>query len=385
MPGLDVFRIRDEYMYLLTIGLSIIIVIICLLIFYDPSNKMQITISRLIYHFVAIIGSVGIVMIKIIYPYRVHFAIQRDLNEHSYKYGRQNSMTRSRNNTLSKSQPTAIIRRLKSKSSHKSLTKNRTSSMSKSTKNISPNLSPRFSPKVSPKLSPPRSCPSPIQTPTEFQLNGSSSPNNNNNQQQRNRPKSITEMIGMASTTPITVSSPIPQNTASLSRQQTPRDNSSYNNKVTLDQVMKELVGIEAFLKHLVKELSAENLFFLSDVVQYKTAFVEDGLLDDIFDFYLELPEDIPKSHILEEPDHYERAKAICDKYIRQNSEREINISWGTRVAITNAFDKLDVITKPSPLEFSTRFDFAAAEIKKLLSDSFRRFCLTPVGIISTE
>ena len=315
------------------------------------------------------------------------------------------------------------VRRLKSESSnhHHTLSrKKRANSGSKSFKTntnmSSPNLSPQFSPrispksspKLSPKLSPPLSpqlstpnkqiYPSPINTVTDFQLNGTTSSSGNNvhdsnpascNKQTRDRPRSIIEMIGMGST-PVTVSSPTIQNTAlSLSRQQTPisRDidrndrgqPSTPYNRISLEQVMSELVGIEAFLRHLVKELSAENLFFLSDVVQYKMSFVSDGVLDQIHGWMMELPDNIPQSHILKEKDHYERGRMICNKYIRQNSEREINISWSSRCDIVSKFDSTDLINDPAPFECSQRFDAAAAEIRKLLADSFRRFCLTAV------
>lgn len=419
MPGLDVFRIRDEYMYLLAMGLILIISIVCLLVYYEPNDNLKITTTRLIYHFMVMSASVAAIAISIIYPYRVNIAIRKDLSN-LHTFGRQSSMTRSRKNSATASKSarpkSKHVRRLKSESSnhHHASRKKRTNSASKSFKtntNISsPNLSPRFSPKTSPKsspklspqLSPPLSpqlsppnkqmCPSPINTVTDFQLNGTTS---SSNIQSRDRPKSIIEMIGMGST-PVTVSSPTAPNRApSLSRQPSPisRDidrndrgqPSTPYNRVSLEQVMSELVGIEAFLRHVVKELSAENLFFLSDVVQYKMSFITDGILQDIPGWFMELPQDIPKSYILKEKDHYERGRMICNKYIRQNSEREINISWSARCNIVSKFDSNDLITAPEPYECSQRFDAAATEIRKLLADSFRRFCLTPVKCISVS
>ena len=435
MPGLDVFRIRDEYMYLLALGFLCICAVIGLLIYYKPDNSIKITITRLIYHFLAMLTSVSITAITVIYPYRVNNAIEEDLTSLKcpstktvYRKDSSGTGTGSKSNTKSRSQQLQFpkhTQRLKSDSSGLyNSRKNRTNSGSKSTKTntnmlpsstnltpkfsnkmssrSSPKLSPQVTPHASPKLSPPLrsiSCPSPINTITDFQLNGrNSSPDvlhgptpSTPGQRSRDRPKSksMIEVIGMGST-PITASSPtapspntsrLPTpNSRDIDRNERGQLNTAYN-RVTLEQVMSELVGIEAFLKHLVKELSAENLFFLSDVVQYKMSFVEDGLLDQIYGWIMALPNDIPKSHILLEKDHYVRGRMICNKYIRQNSEREINISWSARVDIVNAFDSKDLNQLPTVLEYSTRFDYAASEIRKLLTDSYRRFCLTPVCI----
>eukprot|EP01083_Nonionella_stella_P052059 138288_1 len=282
MPGVDVFRIRDEYTYLLAVGLVFVLIIATLLMLYDEEKPFGVIISRLIYHLTAMVGTVTMCAISVIYPYRVHYAIQEDCNK--------KERSRSKNNST----------------------------------HAVPNKSPQTSPKLSPLGS-----------------------------------KTLSEMLDMP-----------------------PSRHSSRNNvnlsRVSLDELMKYLVGIEAFLDHLVKELSAENLFFLSDVWQYKSAFVTDGVLDEVFGWSMELPDDIPKSHILQEPDPYARCAMICNKYIRRNSEREINISWSTRNQIVKAFDAEDVVTKPEPITFCTRFDCAAEEIRKLLTDSYRRFCLTP-------
>eukprot|EP01084_Bolivina_argentea_P308479 533433_1 len=97
MPGLDVFRIRDEYMYLLTIGLTLIIIIFCLLIFYDVNNINQIIISRLIYHLTVMIGTVFISTISIIYPYRVYHSIQKDLNNRDIIRTNSNNKNKKKN------------------------------------------------------------------------------------------------------------------------------------------------------------------------------------------------------------------------------------------------------------------------------------------------
>ena len=94
----------------------------------------------------------------------------------------------------------------------------------------------------------------------------------------------------------------------------------------------------------------------------------------------MKLPDRIPKSAIIhDEQNPYDRAKVLCDTYIREGSERQVNISYGVRTDIIMKFDKEDLNKPPTPAQYVLRFDEAADEIRRLLNDSFRRFSLTPV------
>ncbi len=90
------------------------------------------------------------------------------------------------------------------------------------------------------------------------------------------------------------------------------------------------------------------------------------------------LPSSIPISNILEIGIPYERAKAVCNKYVRDGSEREVNISYTARNDVLIAFDKGDLSNPPSPVDYATRFDKAATEVQHLLKDSYQRFRGTP-------
>ena len=58
----------------------------------------------------------------------------------------------------------------------------------------------------------------------------------------------------------------------------------------SFEQMMEDPVAVATFLKHLVWELSVENLFFLSDVMRFKRTFVTENMIDTMPGFYYDVP-----------------------------------------------------------------------------------------------
>lgn len=80
LPGSDIFRIRDEYLCLISVELFFsVLLIIELLVFRDESNATSEAVSRLVYHFFYVSTIVIIVCIHTLYPRHVDRAIWTDI------------------------------------------------------------------------------------------------------------------------------------------------------------------------------------------------------------------------------------------------------------------------------------------------------------------
>eukprot|EP01084_Bolivina_argentea_P084885 153469_1 len=118
---------------------------------------------------------------------------------------------------------------------------------------------------------------------------------------------------------------------------------------VNLKDIMSDFEGYKVFMEYLVKCVSAENLLYVSEVIQYmrdltkkynvKASSVQ---LQTYFDQYC-IPKVLPKSAIMTNIDATSiRFLRLCEKYILERSEFEINISHKHRKNLVNMYRLLE-------------------------------------------
>lgn len=184
----------------------------------------------------------------------------------------------------------------------------------------------------------------------------------------------------------------------------------SNKNKELFYKLISKQKGFHAFMLHLSKEFSMETLLFLIEVIQFQN-YIKSHCNHDLFSdkpgtsLYEKIvfPPDIPKSDIVyaddfkmngdnNNNDHillYSlkiKAIQIYRKYIKPQSELEINISYHGRRILTKLMGHDEVTqawlinnTNP-PLQFKELLDLydeACNQIFALVIDSFNRFKYT--------
>eukprot|EP01084_Bolivina_argentea_P069934 127185_1 len=178
--------------------------------------------------------------------------------------------------------------------------------------------------------------------------------------------------------------------------------------KPKLKQCLSEYVTFQAFMSHLCKEFSSENLLFLYEVSQYKKHFDSISLsaipkpvqriksksisetvqnqfnktqsisslsLEDE-QLFIEFAEEIPNSDIVynKEISIYDKVMELNKKYIVVDSVLEVNLPYLMRVTILNKCQHMNGLEMT---ELYHVFDAAIREILLLIGDSFSRFVMS--------
>mmetsp|Transcript_107669 Transcript_107669/g.131385 ORF Transcript_107669/g.131385 Transcript_107669/m.131385 type:complete len:461 (+) Transcript_107669:52-1434(+) len=145
-------------------------------------------------------------------------------------------------------------------------------------------------------------------------------------------------------------------------------DNPAYS----IHNIIGHKVCMESFMKHLLKELSIECMTSYIEFTQYEKLF--DKHKHDPRIFY----DGVPESNIVynESKDIKWKAYQLYMKYIASFSKYEINVSYHTRLYLTNLMDYYDVWIKTniSNDELCDLFKKSKQEVMKLMRDAFNRF-----------
>jgi len=159
--------------------------------------------------------------------------------------------------------------------------------------------------------------------------------------------------------------------------------NSQLKNKITLQMVLSKDKPFNLLMRHLFREYSSEILLSLIEIQQYATylqsqmeatvATVESQYYD------ISLPKSVPISSIVEDETTDFRMKAyrLYQKYIRVESEYEVNISWEHHNRFAAVMDDVDFLMRNQALDmadFHAMFVVVQKEMMRLLKCSFQRF-----------
>ena len=122
------------------------------------------------------------------------------------------------------------------------------------------------------------------------------------------------------------------------------------DNIVTLKDIMSDFEGYKVLMEYLIKCVSAENLLYISEVIQFMRDITKKyGIsassvqLQHYFDQY-NIPKILPKSSIMTSIDATSiRFLRLCEKYILEQSEFEINISHKNRKSLIKLYKILEI------------------------------------------
>ena len=108
---------------------------------------------------------------------------------------------------------------------------------------------------------------------------------------------------------------------------------------MTLEEVLEDRTGFESFIKHLVQELSVENLLFITEVQQFRQTLGCESI-DELDVPTLNLLW-LPISVGLQDENAWLRAVYIYAKFICKTAAHQINISHKAFIQITAFFPEL--------------------------------------------
>ena len=140
------------------------------------------------------------------------------------------------------------------------------------------------------------------------------------------------------------------------------------------------------FMSFLVKDMAIENLCFILEICQLKKQYNSQDKQDKTnsdtsainLGFYLELPDDLPLSSILQEStDLDQRIILLYNKYITDSAQLQLNMSYTIKQQITENIIKLqqdnEKIDK-ADMELLLIYENILAEVQLLLYSSWLRF-----------
>jgi len=166
-------------------------------------------------------------------------------------------------------------------------------------------------------------------------------------------------------------------------------------NKYSLEKPSSQLYDLEMifgskfncalFLKHLVHEISVENMFFLSDVMAYKKTFMDHRkLFREVPGFTCKIPHGLARCKYVKDRTFVHYTWSISKYYVDGSSIFYVTaISDETREAIMNVVKDLspnaeaDDEDKVDYEKLCTIFDTACNEVYEALKGSYSRFTKT--------
>jgi len=177
--------------------------------------------------------------------------------------------------------------------------------------------------------------------------------------------------------------------------------------------VLSSNAGLTMFCRHVTREFSAENMLFLMETEQFQSELLHNlNSTGKTFEFLnndgkkvklltISFPQNAPKSQIVNHDmyDEYKQALMLFEKYVVDESEFCVNLSFKVRKQLLEKFryeggryvitdEDGDVISRTKdgtkilmkryqPQQLVTMFDEARKEIWGLIRDSFTRFVKT--------
>ena len=142
------------------------------------------------------------------------------------------------------------------------------------------------------------------------------------------------------------------------------------------------------FMSFLVKEIAIENLCFVLEICQlkkqYHTKDNSDTETDTDIGFYLELPDDLPLSSILQEStDLDQRIVLLYNKYVIDSAQLQLNISYASKQQITEnvvALQQQNENVDKDDMELLLIYENILVEVQLLLQSSWIRFQKSEIG-----
>jgi len=173
----------------------------------------------------------------------------------------------------------------------------------------------------------------------------------------------------------------------------------SLMNPKSWEQIAQSDDGYVEFANFLEKEFSTENILFLTEYVQLKTAMMQYESLRKVLtakelNYTLKLPLSAPNSLISKEFNMdkvnavYSSTRKLYAKYIDPRAYLQININSTTRAKLGRIFDEIGDVSlginhsnaNESACEMIMPWmEEAATEISRLMLDSYYRFRRTPI------
>lgn len=150
-----------------------------------------------------------------------------------------------------------------------------------------------------------------------------------------------------------------------------------------MNVVLADASATAMFIEHLTREIMVENIFFLSDVMAYKQSFVEYGKLDGVNGFTSRVPGSLSRLMFRRTFTHY--AWAITKTYVDGSSSFYVTaITDETRDRCIEFFEEQNPAdekrinqqqnSNEHYMKLQQGFDDAAAEVFRVLKDSYMRF-----------
>eukprot|EP01084_Bolivina_argentea_P075390 136681_1 len=139
-------------------------------------------------------------------------------------------------------------------------------------------------------------------------------------------------------------------------------------NTLTLKQLLSTEYGFDAFIHHISQEFCVETLLSCVELIQFQIFY---NVNED--DILLIFPECIPNSSIVYNVNYscHDKIRQLCEKYILNGSDLELNISYRLRKDLTKLYNKIHEI----PTEIcKTFFNEVIIDMADLMEDSFYRF-----------
>jgi hypothetical protein len=152
------------------------------------------------------------------------------------------------------------------------------------------------------------------------------------------------------------------------------------NRLPTFEQMLGDPVAVATFLKHLVWELSVENLFFLSDVMRFKKTFQTEGKVRDLSGFYYDVPHMLARYGYKPEMGFIPYAWAISKAYVDNLSAFYVtSMDEDVRDAILDYLSTLTaederLLEGPQLEKLMNIFDPAARHVFALVKQAYARF-----------
>jgi len=123
--------------------------------------------------------------------------------------------------------------------------------------------------------------------------------------------------------------------------------------KVTMKEALSDIMAFEHFMRWTLKRYCQECLFSIIEMTQFKTKILEDiqaasnrtwttSSTPDTAPYVLKIPEECPQSRIVygkESGDYKTMARALYVKYVKIDSDYEINVDHATRCNLTELMD----------------------------------------------
>jgi len=157
------------------------------------------------------------------------------------------------------------------------------------------------------------------------------------------------------------------------------------NNNANLESIFANRSYCNVFLKHLVREISVENIFFLADVMAFKNAFITHRKLSrEVPGFTCRIPLELARYQYVKDRTFVHYAWSISKIYVDGSSifyvtaiSDEVRATLLEFVENLSPFLESDNEDKVDYEKLCTAFDAACKDVYEILKNSYSRFLKT--------